>query len=637
MSRRIAPYGSWTSPVTAELIVADTVGFNGVWLDGGDVYWSEQRPSEGGRNVVVRRTADGAIEDVLPPPYSARSRVNEYGGGAVAIADGIVYFTNNADQRVYALAPGHAPRALTPADGRRYADLVVDRARRRILAVCEDHRPAGEPVQSLVAIPIEGGREPRTLAAGRDFYAAPRLSPDGRRLAFLAWDHPNMPWDGCTLHVAALDEAGNVASEQQVAGGARESVFAPAFSPEGVLHFVSDRSGWWNLYREDRGEPLAPMAAEFGAPQWVLGLSTYAFAGPHIVCAFNERGTWRLGLFDRVHGTWRALALPYSDIGYVQADDARAVFVAAGPETLPELAALDVATGRCTVIRRSARVAVDTDSLSPAVPFEFATSGGERAHAFFYPPRNADFRGPPGTRPPLLVLCHGGPTSATTSALNLKIQYWTSRGFAVLDVNYRGSTGYGRAYRKRLEGAWGVVDVEDCIAGAQQLAKSGEVDAIRLAIRGSSAGGFTTLCALAFHNVFRAGAVYYGVSDLEALARDTHKFESRYLERLVGPYPAGRARYRARSPLHHAERLRCPVIFFQGLEDRVVPPDQTERLVAALRARGVPVAYIAFPGEQHGFRIAANVKHALLSELRFYGRVFGFATDVDALVPDPLA
>jgi dipeptidyl aminopeptidase/acylaminoacyl peptidase len=631
-------YGSWKSPITADLIVAETVSFGGVWIDGDDIYWSELRPAEGGRNAVVRCTATGNIDDVLPSSYSARTRVNEYGGGALAVANGVVYFSNNEDQRVYRLDPASMPVPIAPPDTRRYADLIVDRVRRRLIAVCEDHRVDGEPAHSIVAIDVLGAAPPRTLTSGHDFYAAPRLSADGRRLAFLAWDHPNMPWDGTDLFVAEIGTDGEVRDVRHVAGGPNESVCQPAFAPDGVLYFVSDRSGWWNLYRYRDGgvESLLALAAEFGAPHWVFGLSAYAFASPRkVVCTFNERGTWRLGMLNVETHEWRTLPTPYTDIGYIQSNDQRAVFIAAGPTTLAEIIELDFATERLNVIRRSSVVSIDSGYLSTPRAIEYESGGGEHAHAFFYGPRNRDVAAPPNERPPLLVLNHGGPTSATTSALNLKIQYWTSRGFAVLDVNYRGSTGFGRAYRKRLDGNWGIVEVEDCIYGAHHLVAQGGVDGARLAIRGASAGGFTTLCALAFHRVFRAGAVYYGVGDLETLAHDTHKFESRYLDRLIGPYPAQQQRYRERSPLHHADQITCPVIFFQGMKDRVVPPDQTERLVQTLRQRHIPVAYVSFPDEQHGFRIAENVKRTLETELSFYGRVFGFDTDADNFVSNP--
>jgi dipeptidyl aminopeptidase/acylaminoacyl peptidase len=635
--RSTQPYGSWRSPITAELIAAESIGLSGIWLDRDDVYWSELRGAEGGRNAIVRWTA-GSIHDVLPLPYSARSRVNEYGGGAFTVANGVVYFVNNADQRIYRMQPPSMPAPITPPDARRYADLIVDRARWRVLAVCEDHRAGGEPVHSLVAASADGLTEPVTLVSGRDFYAAPRLSPDGRSAAFLAWDHPNMPWDGVDLYAATVTDAGTFAEIHRVAGGAEESIVQPSFAPDGTLHFISDRSGWWNLYRYRAGaiEPLLLRAAEFAAAPWQFGLSTYAFAArDRIVAAFSERGTWRFNVREGTTGAWRSVALRYTDIQYVQADGDRSVFLGAGPTMPPAVVTLNLASGAAEIIRRSVDLGLDPAYLSEPSTIEYATGDGERAHAFFYRPRHTEVSAPAGERPPLIVMSHGGPTAATSSALNLKIQYWTSRGFAVLDVNYRGSAGYGRAYRRRLDGAWGVIDVEDCIEGARHLVAQREVDAARLAIRGGSAGGYTTLCALTFHRVFHAGASHYGISDLELLAHDTHKFESRYLERLVGPFPQERERYRRRSPIHHADRLSCPVIFFQGAEDRVVPPDQTERLVQALRARAIPVAYILFPGEQHGFRRAENVRRALETELCFYGHVFGFATDADERIINP--
>lgn len=637
----VAPFGSWVSPITADLIAAETVALSSVWLDGENLYWSELRGAEGGRNAIVRRTR-GGIADVLPREYSARTRVNEYGGGAYTVVDGVVYFVNDADQRIYRCAPPAAPVAITPPDARRYADLAFDRRRQRVLAVCEDHRVAGEPPQSIVAVSADGSALPVTLASGRDFYAAPRISPDGRYAAFLAWDHPNMPWDSTDLFLAKFAEGGLLECMRCVAGGPDESIVQPKFAPDGALYFVSDRTGWWNLYRlhsenVERIDTLLPKDAEFAGPPWVFGLSTYAFvSGDRVVCACNERGVWRLGILHLADGAWRLLDTPFTDVGYVGASRARAVCLAAGPTTPPAVVEIDLDTRATTVVRSAARFDVDPACLSIPHALEYETAGGAHAHAFFYPPRHDGWTATAHERPPLIVMSHGGPTSATSSALNLKIQYWTSRGFAVLDVNYRGSTGYGRAYRRALDGLWGIADVEDCIEGAHHLAARGDVDGHRLAIRGSSAGGYTTLCALTFHRLFRAGASLYGISDLELLAGDTHKFESRYTDRLVGPYPQERARYRARSPIHHADRLSCPMIFFQGGEDRVVPPAQTERMVEALRERGIPVAYLLFPEERHGFRRAENVRRALEAELRFYGRVFNFATDVDGRVADPL-
>lgn len=635
----IAPYGSWISPITADLIAADTVALSSVSLDGDDLYWSELRGAEGGRNALVRHTPRG-IEEILPREYSARSRVNEYGGGAYTAANGAVYFVNDADQRIYRLDPSRAPVPITPPDARRYADLAFDPRRRRLLAVCEDHRAAGEPAQSIVAVDVDGVEAPQTLASGRDFYAAPRVSADGSTLAFLAWDHPNMPWDATDLILARFTRSGTIEGAQRVAGGADESIVQPKFAPDGSLYYVSDRTGWWNLYRlrDARVEAVLPKNAEFAAPPWVFGSSTYVFtSGDRVLCACNERGIWRLGVLDLATGEWRMIDTPYTDLSHVCARGERAAFLAAGPTTPSAVVEMDLGTFRTTTVRSAARFTLDAECISTPRAIDYETAGGARAHAFFYAPRNGRYQAPAHERPPLIVMSHGGPTSATSSALNLKIQYWTSRGFAVLDVNYRGSTGYGRAYRRALDGLWGVADVEDCVEGARYLVALAEVDANRLAIRGSSAGGYTTLCALTFHQAFHAGASLYGISDLELLAADTHKFESRYTDRLVGPYPQERARYRDRSPIHHADRLNCPMIFFQGAEDRVVPPAQTERMVAALRARRIPVAYLLFPEERHGFRRAENVQRALETELRFYGRVFDFATDVDSRVPDPFS
>lgn len=631
-------YGSWKSPVTAGLIAGQTITPGQVVLDEDDVYWSEQRPAEGGRNAIVHQ-ARGRIEDVLSAEFDARTRVHEYGGGAFTVADGVTYFSNHRDCRLYRARPGSAPVALTSASDARYADLVFDHRRRRIVCVREMHAHGNAPVNELVAVDAEGTHASQVLHTGHDFYSSPRLAPDGRSLAWLAWDHPSMPWDATELYLAEIDRDGLPRGARRIAGGAGESIFQPEFAPDGTLYFVSDRSGWWNLYRyeNDRAHALTPMEAEFGVPQWVFGLSTYAFATPDcIVAAYNQQGTWRLGTIDVSTGRLRAHDTPYTEVGYLRAYSGRAIFVAATPTALPAVVEFDLASGRCTTLRGSSAVCLEPGYISRPRAIAFETANGETAHAFYYAPRNHDVEPPVDERPPLLVTCHGGPTSVATSALNLKIQYWTSRGIAVLDVNYRGSAGFGRAYRERLYGQWGEVDVEDCVHGARDQVTKGLADGARLAIRGASAGGLTALSALTFHGLFKAGASYYGVSDLERLARDTHKFEAHYLDRLVGPYPEARAVYRARSPLAHVERLMSAMIFFQGLDDKVVPPDQTERMVAALTARGVPVAYLPFAGEAHGFRRAGPIQRALEAELYFYGRVFGF-TPADAIDPVSIA
>ncbi|HVN86056.1 MAG TPA: S9 family peptidase [Candidatus Binatia bacterium] len=621
-----APYGAWKSPITADLIASVAIGLGQIVLDRDDVYWSELRPTEGGRSVIVRRTMDGAINDVTPPGFNARTRVHEYGGGAFTVSDGAVYFSNFADQRVYRQDHARAPRPITPEGSWRYADGVVDRARNRLVCVREDHTPTDrEAINAVVGVDLDGRIAPIVLVSGNDFYSSPRLNADGSKLAWLAWNHPNMPWDGCELWVATIDGGGAVRDTARIAGGDSESMFQPEWAADGSLYFVSDRSGWWNLYRW-RGraaEPLCEMAAEFGVPQWNFAMSTFAVAGDTIVCAYTQRGRWRLATLNPATKALAVIEVPYTDFSMIRAAGDHVVCHAASPMEAAALVRIDLATRDVEVLRRSISIAIEPADLSPPEPIEFSTSYDTTAHALYYAPRNRGWCGPPDERPPLLVVSHGGPTAATSSALNLRIQYWTSRGIAVLDVNYRGSTGYGRAYRERLNGQWGIVDVDDCVNGARYLVKGGVVDGNRLAIRGSSAGGYTTLCALTFHDLFGAGASYYGIGDLEALARDTHKFESRYEERLIGPYPARADVYRARSPVHFTDKLSCPVIFFQGLDDRVVPPNQAEAMVAALRAKRLPVAYVAFAGEGHGFRRAENIKRSLEAELYFYSRIFG--------------
>jgi dipeptidyl aminopeptidase/acylaminoacyl peptidase len=624
---QVEPYGTWKSPITAELIASEMIGLAQIALDGGDTYWLESRPTEGGRTVLVRRTPAGQTADVTPSPYDVRSRVHEYGGGAFTVSGGTVFFSNGQDGRLYRQERDSEPKAITPEAEVRYADAVIDSRRGRLVCVCEDHRDSTrEAVNTLVSVSLEGAEEPRALVSGNDFYATPRLSPDGSRLAWLTWNHPNMPWDGTELWVADLGADGFPGPAAQIAGGSGESIFQPEWSPDGSLYFVSDRTGWWNLYRLRQGsvEPVVQMEAEFGYPQWNLGMSTYAFeSAESIVCAYTQQGVWHLASLDLVTRELEEIDTGYTEIDFVAASPGRAVLLAASPIQSYGVVQLELATGQQTVLQRASKVPIDPRYLSVPEAVEFPSKQGA-AHGLFYSPRNDDFVAPRDERPPLLVMSHGGPTGATTTALSPRIQYWTSRGLAVLDVNYGGSSGYGRAYRQRLDGQWGLVDVDDCVQGARYLADSGRVDGDRLAIRGGSAGGYTTLCALTFHNLFKVGASYYGISDLEALAEETHKFESRYLERLVGPYPGRRDLYVERSPIHAVDQISCPVIFFQGLEDKVVPASQAERMVEALRAKGIPVAYLAFQGEQHGFRRAESIQRALEAELYFYSRIFCF-------------
>jgi len=637
-----APYGSWKSPITSDLIVKGSIGLGQVKMDGDDIYWIEGRPSEGGRQVIVRRTSDGRTVDVNPPGFNARTRVHEYGGSDYVAHDSIVYFANFADQQLYRQAPNSDPQLISESstDAQlRYADLVFDASRNRLISVREDHRePAREAVNTLVALSLDGGAA-QVLISGNDFYSSPRITPKGDRMAWLTWNHPNMPWDGCELWTGDFANDGVITNQRMVAGGLRESIFQPEWSPDGALYFVSDRSGWWNLYRttaDGSVEPVCELQAEFGAPQWIFGLATYAFeSSDRIVCTFAERGLWRLGTIDTLAKTLQRIDTPYTEISYVCAASGRAVFRAGSPQSPFSIIEMDLATRATKILQRASKIDIEAGYISEPQPVEFPTENGLTAHGFYYPPQNRDFVAPNLERPLLLVKSHGGPTSATVAVLMLGIQYWTSRGIAVLDVNYGGSTGYGRAYRERLNDNWGIVDVDDCVNGARFLSARGDADGNRLMIDGGSAGGYTTLCALTFRDQFKAGASHYGVSDAEALAKETHKFESRYLDNLIGPYPERRDLYVQRSPIHFTDKLSCPVIFFQGMEDKVVPPNQAETMVEALRQKGVPVAYVTFAGEQHGFRRAENIKRALDGELYFYSRVFEFEL-AEAVEPVPI-
>jgi dipeptidyl aminopeptidase/acylaminoacyl peptidase len=640
VSKTTAPYGSWRSPVKARLLAEAGVRLGWLQVTGDNVYWVEGRPLEGGRYVVVRRRADGAIEDVTPPGFNARTTVHEYGGGMVAADGDTVFFCHFDDQRLYRQDPGAPPRPITPDPavrrGLRYADMRLTPDGTHVICVRERHaadeagpsQDIARLVQNeLIILPADGSAEPRAIASGHDFYAAPRVSPDGTRLAWLCWDNPQMPWDGTELWVAEIDDSGTLRNEKRVAGGPAESIFQPEWSPQGTLHFVSDRTNWWNLYRvaDDRVEPLAPMEAEFGGPLWVFGLSRYAFLPDrHIACIYSQDGIDHLGIIDPDSGRVAPIQCDYTALSSLQAAGNHLWAIGGGPTTGPTVFTLDLADGAVTPIRSALTVDLDPDYVSRPQPIEFPTEGGLTAHALFYPATNPDFAAPAAERPPLLVISHGGPTAATAAQLSLSIQYWTSRGFGVVDVNYGGSTGYGRDYRERLRGNWGVVDVMDCVNAARYLIDRGDADPDRTIVRGGSAGGYTTLRALTWQDFFAAGASYYGLAELETFVHDTHKFESRYLEALIGPYPERKDLYFERSPVNFMDRINCPVILFQGLEDKVVPPSQAEIMARALEAKKLPYAYLPFEGEQHGFRQAETITRCAEAELYFYGRVFGF-------------
>lgn len=649
-SRITAPYGAWPSPISARSVAEGARRIDDLAALGDDVCWLERRPEEGGRNVLVRLAPDGSTRVLTPEGFDVRSRVHEYGGGAfLLLGPGVHAFVNFADQRVY-LVTARAAIPLTPADNSRYADLVFDPNRHRLLAVQERPAASGhDETAALVAIPLPADPPaaaaptatdpppPTELVSGADFFSSPRLSPDGSRLAWLSWNHPDMPWDATALRLADLDEDGLPRATRLIAGGdpdRPEAVQQPSFDAQGRLTFISDRSGWWKLYRVGEPEPLCPRDAEFGVPPWLFGMSTYAHVPGGIVAACCEQGVWSLLFLPEASDSGEPIPIstPYTSITWLRpAATSTVIFLGAAPDRLAEVARLRLHLSESASTEPEPQLDILTTTgpppdpryLSTGRPIDFPSAGDRNAYAFFYPPKNANARAPAAAKPPLIVKSHGGPTSAAEHVYDPGVQFWTSRGFAVVDVNYGGSTGYGRAYRESLRGRWGIVDVEDCAAAAEALAARGEAHPGKLLIRGGSAGGYTTLAALAFRETFAAGASHYGVADLAALARDTHKFESRYLDRLVGPYPERADLYRERSPLEARDRFSCPVIFFQGDEDRIVPPNQAEAMVEALRAKGVRVDYHLFEGEQHGFRRARNIVRALEAELRFYREVLG--------------
>lgn len=623
-----ASFGSWDSPITVDLVVAGSLGIGEIRLDGDDIYWTEMRPFEEGRNTIVRCTADGDILDVTPKIFDVKSSVHEYGGGAFVVSDGVVYFSNYTDQRMYRQdLSGDPVPFTTPKSNMRYADGIVDHKRDLMVCVREDHNDHAEIINSIVSIDLSGMGEGDVLVSGQDFYASPRLAPDGRQLSWLSWNHPNMPWDGNQLWVANIYEDGTVGESELVAGGMNEAIFQPEWSPDGILHFISDRNGWWNLYRWSDGsvETLTSMEAEFGVAQWALGMSTYGFASNNrLICSYRSLGITYIASLDVATRNLEVISTPFSDItrSGLHVDTKRVVFGAASATVPESLVVCDLSTQDTKILRRSLKLEIDPGYISEPVPIAFPTENDLTAHAFLYQPTNKDYVSNPDCLPPLIVTIHGGPTGFSSPTLDLRTQYWTSRGFALLDINYGGSTGYGTAYRRRLNGNWGIVDVSDCINAVRYLIERRVVDPNKTAVRGSSAGGYTVLSILTASKLFKAGSSSFGVSDLEMLIKDTHKFESHYLETLIGPYPERRDLYAERSPINHVDRLNTPLIIFQGLEDKIVPPNQSKMMRDALGAKGVPVAYVTFEGEQHGFRRADNIKRMLEAETYFYAKIF---------------
>jgi dipeptidyl aminopeptidase/acylaminoacyl peptidase len=632
-----APYGSWPSPIRIEDVIGGATALAEVWVDGADILWVEGRPSEAGRRILVRRAPDGTVRDVTKPAFNVRNRVHEYGGGSLVVADGVVVFSHFGDGRLYRQRTdgSDAPTPISPEGEWRYADLRVDAGRGRLLAVREDHTGEGEAVNEIVALPLDGSAAPTVIARGHDFFAAPRPSPDGASLAWLSWDHPNLPWDGTTLWQADVATDGSLGDPQAVAGGPDEWITQPRWSPSGELWFVAERDEWATLMSlaAYRAGERSRLPIDFAPPDWIFDRPTHAFLRDgRVVAAARTDGRDRLWLIDANGGTPHEIESPFTEIAYLVGAGDAVVFVGSRPTEPSAVVHLDPATGQWEALRSASDQAFDAAYLALPEPIAFPTTGGATAHALYFAPTNPDRRGVDGELPPLIVRSHGGPTSSASTGLSLSTQLMTSRGIAVVDVDYGGSTGYGRSYRKRLEGQWGVVDLDDCVAAARHLVERGLVDPARVCIEGGSAGGYTTLAALAFRDAFAAGICYFGIGDLEAFVRDTHKFEARYLDRLVGPYPAEAATYRERSPIHYLDRLACPLLILQGLDDRVVPPNQSQMMADALRAKGIPYVYLAFEGEGHGFRGQAALRRSLEAELSFLGQVFGF-TPSDPIEP----
>ena len=644
--KTVSAYGTWASPISAEIVAEAGVRLSAPWLEHGVVWWLEGRAAEAGRTVLVRLEPGARPVDVVPRDFNVRTSVHEYGGGAYCVHDGAAYVSRFDDQRLYRIDSAQEPVPITPevpVRRHRYADGRVTPDGAMWIGVRERHAEsdtAKDVVNELVAVPTDGSAEPRVVASGRGFYSNPRVSPDGTRLCFLAWDLPWMPWDGCELYAAHLAGDGDVTNVRHVAGDdGRESIWQPEWSPSADLVFASDRSGWWNLERVRDGEraPLHSADAEFGYPAWVFGARSYAFLGDgRIVCGYEDAGFTRFGLLDAESGELREL-----DIGldswrspYVWTEGSHAVFVGGSVTAPTRILRVDTHTNEVETVRTSMSSELPDALLSTPVSIDFPTEGGLMAHALFYPPTNPRFEAPDGELAPLIVESHGGPTDSADPSYSLTVQFWTSRGFALVDVDYGGSTGFGRAYRERLNGNWGIVDLEDCVNAARFLVDQSEADPDRLLITGGSAGGYTTICALTFTDVFAAGTSYFGIADLEQFGGgETHKFELQYEHTLVGPYPERADLYKARSPIHFTERISTPMLVLQGADDRVVPPSQAELIVAALRERSVPHAYLLYEGEGHGFRKAENIVGSLEAELSFYAQVLGFepAGDVPKL------
>ena len=629
-----APFGSWHSRVDAAMIAAGSVTVSEPRPVGERLYWCESRPEESGRSVVVEQAVEGSRRDLLKAPWSARSSVHEYGGRAWTLSPLHLYFVNGADQQIYRvnLSAGAVdkPEQLTHLPHARFADLEWSEPLQRLFAVCEDHETSGEPANRLVYLAFADQQVTlHSLASGANFYSCARLSPSGKDVCWLQWNHPQTPWFGCELWRAKIGKSGSAESAVRVAGGDAEAIFQPDWHPSGDLLFCSDLGGNWNLWRARGGKTrqLSRFEGECGLPYWQFGMQTWALLGVETaLCAVCTQGEWGLVKLDLTTGATSPIAQEFRLIQHVSSDGERAL-VLGGSATVAQTMLLLQQSKPVRKLELTGTLKLESDWVSLGKAITFPTTDEMQAHGYFYSPVNPGYEASKSALPPLIVMCHGGPTAAANAALSLKVQFWTSRGFAVMDVNYRGSTAYGRNYRCLLDGKWGIYDVDDANAAAQYLIDQGLVNPKQCVIRGSSAGGLTLLNALAGGSTFSAGCSIYGVGDLTTLVTDTHKFESCYGDRLIAPWPENQGEYYRRSPINRVQSLNCPIIFFQGLKDFVVPPDQAERMAAALRERGIPVALVTYADEGHGFRSAATIQHSLQAELAFYGAVFGFPTD----------
>ena len=620
-----APYGAWESRLTAAKIFEASDDVSALTADGDNLFFIEKRATANGRNILMQLDANDGSEQLTPSDLSVRSRVHEYGGRPY-LADGDnIYYSRFTDQKLYRRSPGGEAQALTD-DGLRYMECVADHFHGQLICVQEDHRGLGEAVNTLVAIDLSADGEVRVLYEGTDFVKTPRLSPDGRSVAFITWSHPNMPWDDTQLRIVTLGADGLPEKSTEIPQTGNVAFSNPEFAEDGTLYFTADFANWLTLYRIGKdGDPELVLDQEVEIKSY--GLENESSA----IVAYFKNGIAHIARVDLASGELSIIGAPFSSVSSVAISNHGAYFIAATATSKSAIYKLGEDSYR--EIYRPSGPAIAEDQISVPKSITFPTGDGEEAYGFFYAPRNDNFAGPDGALPPLIVVVHGGPVGASYATLSLSIQYWTSRGFAVFAVNHRGSTGYGRAFRKKLYPNWGIVDIEDASNGVRWLAAQGLVDKEKVAIRGGSAGGYTTLGALAFGDSFKAGASYFGVSDLEILARETHKYESRYLDQLIGPYPEMRDVYIERSPINSADQIKSPLLLLHGLDDEVVPPNQSRMMFEILKQNCVPAAYLTFEGEGHGFRQPANQIKALESELDFYGQIFGFtpAGDIESV------